>query len=182
MRTPMPAEDIVVIELAPHEARIAVTESMSRWLRVVEQGYRGLKTPESSHCHERSIGADSHVKGTLSEMALAKHLGLYWSPGHEGMGGEPPSRDVGEFQVRSTMHRNGCLRLYDRDNPDHVTVLATIDVSAKRVRVSLVGWILNADGLLKDRKDLKRKGCEGYWIPQSMLNTIETLNPTGVSP
>jgi len=178
----MPREDIVEVVLAPHEARIAVTEAMSRWLRAVWKGYKGYYQPECPKCEEPSTGADSHVKGTLSEMALSKHLGIYWDPGHEGINGGKPTRDVGPYQVRSTCRHGGHLRLYDSDEKDQVTVFAVVDVSEKQFLVRLIGWILNGDGILEDRKDLKRKGCEGYWIPQSMLKTIETLNPAGVSP
>ena len=61
-----------------------------------------------------------HVEGALGEMALAKHLGVYW----DGKG-EMRAPDVGNIDVRTRSKHSYDLIVHDRDDDDRYIYLLT---------------------------------------------------------
>lgn len=105
-----------------------------------------------------------HIEGALAELAFAKHFGLWFDHGIGKFG----TKDVGEYGIRSTKYKDGCLILRSRD-PDGKYVLVTGEYG----KYKIIGWIEAADC----RKDeyLKESNCGGkaWFVPQSKLHKFE---------
>lgn len=129
-----------IIELELHEIEVA---GFMATKRQAQNLYRGRK---DAHGAKKESGLDLHFNGCLGEIALAKHLNVFWS----GALGRLKASDVGMFQVRATAKSDGNLLLHDEDKDDDVFVLARVNGK----EVDLRGFILCAKG--KDKK---------YWTP-----------------
>ena len=110
---------------------------------------------------------DLDIESAMAEMAVAKAFNLYW----RGVSGVA-AIDVGEYQVRSTYHQDGCLRLTDHDRDEEKFVLVVTDCPNFRI----VGWIKAGDGK-KPKYFLKKRPDRPpvYWVPQKDLLPLETL-------
>jgi len=103
------------------------------------------------------------LEGALGEMALAKHLGLFWSKGVLG------GTDVGDVQVRTTPYSDGRLRAHRKDNDAQRYYLLTGINGVYTAH----GWLLGGD--CKQEKywgDLWKTGRPAFWVPQSDLNPL----------
>lgn len=102
-----------------------------------------------------------HLEGCLGEMALAKHLNVFWS----GKGGFR-APDVGELEVRTTRHENGRLILHPADSDDATFYLLTGVNGTYDVR----GHILGRDGKREEFwADPTGQGRGAFFVPQSHL-------------
>ena len=108
----------------------------------------------------------SHVEGALAEMAVAKHLDLYWS--HSC--GTRRGADVGPLQVRHTELPNGNMILHPGDKDDELCVFVT-GTSGK---YTLHGWTRQGDVKLPEywRTNVR---YPAYFVPREALKPIETL-------
>jgi len=101
------------------------------------------------------------IEGALAEMALAKHLGLYWSKGKVGC------KDVGPHQCRSSQRDDRRLILHDRDcDTDRYYF-----VTGKNGEYWIRGWIMGKDGKKDEFKDDPCGGRPAYFVPTSVLKT-----------
>ena len=100
-----------------------------------------------------------NIEGALGEMALAKHLGLFWSKGNLG------GSDVGEFEVRTTTKPSNRLILHDKDSSDAIFYLLT-GVNGKYV---IRGWIPGGEGKQKEYWSDPQTGRPAYFVPQKNL-------------
>jgi len=104
-----------------------------------------------------------HVEGTLSEMALAKFLGVFWN-------GKGSFRDLdvgGLVDVRSTAWDSGSLIAHDEDENERQLWLLTGIYGTYKVR----GWIYAREAKNKELYwEEKQKGRPAYCVPQSHLN------------
>jgi hypothetical protein len=110
----------------------------------------------------------SVVVGTIGEYVLAKHTGTFWS----GALGDYQAADVGQWQVRTTPYPHGHLRMHRKDSSESAWVLITGSFFVYTIR----GWIWGKDGK-KDEYwgDKFNTGRPAFWVPQDVLNPIETL-------
>ena len=107
-----------------------------------------------------------HIEGALGEMALAKHLGLYW-PG-KGERGQPDLVHSGwVVEVRLAKRDDYDLRLHPHDK-DHARYWLMTGINGS---YSVRGWILGADGKKSEFwGDKWNTGRPAYWVPQSELH------------
>ena len=110
----------------------------------------------------------TEIEACCAEMAVAKHLGVYWTGGV--FNGKRAESDAGHMrQVRYTPYSTGSLILYPEDNKEHRMILVT----GKSPTYTIKGWILAGRGMKdefwKDRSEVK---CPSWWVPQSELNPI----------
>lgn len=108
---------------------------------------------------------DAHILGATAEMAVAKHLGVYW----EGVVDRPETLagDVGVVQVRGTSYLDGALILHDRDLDDAMFYLVAVDGRVCR----LLGRILGRDGKIPPFWD-PAKPRPAFFVPQSALQAV----------
>jgi len=101
------------------------------------------------------------VEGCLGEMALAKHLGVYW----RGKG-ETWLPDVGKVDVRTTPYPNGKLIVHDGDDPDRRYYLLTGLNGTYIVR----GYMRGQEAINpKYWSDPTGKNRHAYFVPQKNL-------------
>ena len=106
-------------------------------------------------------GWQRDVESALAEMALAKHLGEYWTKGFAG------DSDVGGREVRHTASHYNRLMLYKDDNPDSRYYLVTGKYGVYRLQ----GWILGRDGMKEEYwEDPTGKDWWAYFVPTRLLN------------
>lgn len=149
------------------QAAIAGTMRQVQNLRDVAEEKHGAKPDKDWQVH---------CEGAAGEMALAKHRDVYWTGRH----GFRQEADVRWWQVRTTPYATGCLLLHPEDRDDNPFVLVT----GLNGRYTLRGWLLAADGKLdmywgdKPPDSPPEKTGTGrpcYWVPQSVLHRMETL-------
>ena len=143
------------------EIKLTATEIMQGALIGVMRQVQNLGKGRK-HAHKAS-GNDwqMHVEGALGEMALAKHLSIYY-----GGVGVLRGDDVGEYQVRTTAGANNRLILHKDDPEDKWFWLLTGANGEYTVR----GKILGLNGMKPEYwKDPTGEGRHAYFIPQSEL-------------
>jgi hypothetical protein len=106
-------------------------------------------------------------EGACGELAVAKHLGLYWN----GSLGQLKAPDVGKYQVRTTPADGGRLLLHGRDPDDAAFILAR----GFAPRFQLAGWIMGRDGKRQDwwRELVPGRPC--FVVPNEALHPMDTL-------
>lgn len=142
------------IQLTPAEIFQGAIAGVMRHTQNIQQG----KKP--TYGISQSVDWQAHIDGALSEMAVAKYLGVYWS-GKGGIG-DP---DVLDMDVRSSHRDDASLIMHDHDDDERKFWLITGLNGKYKVR----GWIYGRDG--KQDKYLKdpQGGRPAYFIPQSDL-------------
>lgn len=109
------------------------------------------------------------VDGAAAEMAVAKYLGVYWVPTVNA----GKAADVNGFQVRSTTRENGSLIIRENDVKNEKYIL----VISQAQTFTVVGWIWCHDGKQERFWKLKdENGLPAWWVPQSELQPMETIN------
>lgn len=101
-----------------------------------------------------------HIEGCLGEMALAKHLGVYWSKG--SFRGD----DVQNLQVRTRSRHTYDLILH-RDDPDDKRFYLVTGVNG---RYQIHGWILGRTGKQEKFWSDPAKGRPAFFVPKSELS------------
>jgi len=150
---------IIWINLKPAEQLHAATVGCRRHIRAMMKGRRDRGAVE-----DRTKVWGSDIEGASAEMALAKHLKIYWDCDrdldHEG--------DVGDLHVRSTTHHTGKLLIYDHD-PDATFVLMITDLP----RVGLAGCINSKIARGHDEWYDDKNFLVPCWaVPQSALEEL----------
>lgn len=113
----------------------------------------------------------SDIESAAAELAVARWLGLYWTPW-----ARRPAQvvaDVGDrVQVRRRGPRGHHLLLHDRDPDEHVYV----QVAGTIPTFTLVGWCVGRDA--KDAEfwgDPYSTGRPCFWVPEDRLEPVESL-------
>ncbi len=101
-----------------------------------------------------------HIEGALGEMALGRHLNLFWSKGV--LRGD----DVGIMQVRTRSRHSYDLIIHDRDKDDKKFWLLTGLNGCYWVR----GWIMGADAKNQKYWLDPAGGRPAYFVPAGELN------------
>jgi hypothetical protein len=134
------------------------------------QSLRNKATPRAG------VGLDDtwtiNIEGACGEMAVAKHLGVFWA----AEVGDLHADDVSVYQVRTNTSRrldDMILRDHDKNHKVYISVLSFVP------KFVICGWITGEDG---KREDWKRVGTPGrppcYFVPRGALHSLATL-PSG---
>jgi hypothetical protein len=114
------------------------------------------------------------IEGAQAELAVAKHLGVFWS----GTVGEPgaPS-DVSCYQVRcnsSRKYEDTVLRPTDKPNRVYISVLSYMP------HFGIIGWLWGADGMCAEYEHPGEEGRPPCWfVPRDKLQPFSTLPVSG---
>lgn len=112
-------------------------------------------------------GWSEHIEGACGEMALAKHLGVYW----DGSVNSFHRPDVGKFQVRTRSRREYELIVREADHDDDVFVLVTGKCPHYEVR----GWIVGKDAKRDEFKASHGNRPAAYFVPHDALQCLSNL-------
>jgi len=145
------------IRLTLSEMQIAAHVGIQRQLQNLKNSARPAYGAGSSNDWQL------HVEGALGEMALAKHLGIYW----DGKG-QMRAPDVGCFDVRTRSRHTYDLIVHERDDDDRYIYLLTGGNGVYRFH----GGIYARDA--KDERYWRDPagGRPAYFVPQNKLGVI----------
>jgi len=149
----------VEVTLDPHEFLYAAMVGVTRQIG----NLRGRRQNRYGAEHEDPWRL--HIEGACGEMAVARHLGRYWS----GALGNLKAADIGiGVQVRTRSQPDYDLILHPEDPDDDAFVLVT----GCAPRFTLRGWIYGRDG--KDDRWWQDPagGRPAYFVPQSVLRPM----------
>lgn len=154
----------MVIKLDLPEFDAAVGAARGRMLISAGQGLDHATTYKRGWLRR----LDEEIVGVCGEIALAKYLGVYFTPSVNTFHQTP---DCHGYEVRATVRKDGRLILRDNDPPDRRYVLAILEKDTVR----LAGHILGKAGM----KDGWRRNPNGYrpawFIPQGALSPMKLL-------
>ena len=172
-------KEFVRISLTKDEMRLACTGGIEHRLDAMFSGQPARdKTP-----YHLQRWWQSHITGSIAEVAVSKLLGVEWQ-----WQKEPSGFDVLNYQVRSTENPDTTIKVRRRDNPDHNFIFCKV----RENRVLIEGWITGREVIeyddeifpdcftIKDYRlypltDLPEfpqtlpKGCEMYKAPVKRL-------------
>lgn len=144
----------VTITLTPAEIMLGATAGMMRQVENIKNNARPF------YGAGRDNDWQLNIEGVLGEMALSKHLGIYW----KGKG-TMRAPDVGDVDVRTTAHEGGHLILHPNDPDDRLFYLLT----GKNGTYTLHGSILGRAGKLDKWVKDPTGGRPAYFVPQEAL-------------
>jgi hypothetical protein len=116
----------------------------------------------------------SNIEGAAGEMAVAKHLGLFWS----GSVGNIGADDVGGYQVKTNTSRKwDDLILRKRNKPDriYISVLSFVAPAPGVARFIITGWIIGTDAMQQQYYREGLPGMPAYFVPRCVLQPLSTL-------
>lgn len=161
----MPAP--IRIELSTEEKRIASEEARRRQSANERLGLVGRNNAPS-------VGAkalEAHLLGAAGEMAVASYLGLKHGLYRENSA-VPGSCDLpGMIDVKTRKGHRRDLIVQRGENPNKKFVLVTIENKA----VLIHGWCLGKDVMLSKFWMDPAGGRPAYFVPQSVLRSINEL-------
>lgn len=149
------------VEFTPDEIRMWAHRGVDRRCSALAKGRKG------AHGFNRTDFWELDIEGLLAEAAVAKALGVYYSPVTGAL--DTTLGDVVKgVQVRSTKYHNGCLLVHDSDSDDDRFVLVTGSQGVYEIQ----GWMLG--GASKEPRWWRiYKGRGAFWVPQSALHAFK---------
>ncbi len=120
---------------------------------------------------------DEQLVGCKTEMAVAKAFNIYWQ-GFDLLKESDRIGDVGKFQVKGTVHKDGHLIFQERHKCNQQTILGVVGAN----KVKLCGWLHHSQAKIMVSEGVGKKQwrdddhqCWSYWIPQTNLESMEWL-------
>lgn len=146
---------MVVIELTKPEMIIAASVGILRQIENIEKGrqYNYGSTEQNAW--------QKHIEGSAGEMALAKHLNVWWS----GMFAFR-KHDVDVYQVRTASRDRDSLILH-REDEDKDPFVLLIGIHG---RYEIRGWIYAAHGKREEWWRDPVGGRPAFFVPQESLH------------
>jgi len=145
------------IRLTLSEMQIAAHVGIQRQLQNLKNNARPAYGAGSSNDWQL------HVEGALGEMALAKHLGIYW----DGKG-QMRAPDVGNVDVRTSVRDSARLIIHESDPDDRFFFL----LIGGNGRYRCVGGMYGRDGKRNEFWTDPAGGRPAYFVPQNKLGVI----------
>jgi hypothetical protein len=102
------------------------------------------------------------IEGALGELAVAKHLGIFWSGGRQG------DEDLPGFEVRTRSRPDYDLIVHPEDRDESRFVLVTGALG----HYHLVGWILGKDAKFDGWWKDPAGGRPAFFVPQYALRPM----------
>lgn len=151
----------MLIEFTPDEIRQWAHRGVDRRCSAIAKKRKG------AHGFNRTDFWELDIEGLLAEAAVAKALGLYFSPTTDAL--DTSLGDVIKgIQVRSTKYDTGCLLVHNTDADADRFVLVT----GSQGRYQIRGWILGEHA--KEPKwwrVYKNRGA--FWVEQQFLHPFK---------
>lgn len=150
------------VTLTWNEAAMAADVGRRRQLESLRSGLR------DKHGYEGD-GWGNHIEGAMGEIALAKHLGVYW----DGSINTFKANDLPGLQVRTRSRPTYELIIRKDDSPDERFVLVT----GRCPNYTIQGWIAGRDGMQEQWLAAHGGRAPAYFVPHSALRPISELFP-----
>ena len=131
-------KELVRISLTKEEMRMACTGGIEHRLDALFSG----QPPRDKTPYHLQRWWQSHITGSIAEVAVSKLLGVDWQWERNANG-----FDVLNYQVRATENAESTLVIRNRDNPDHNFIFAKV----RENRVLIQGWITGHEVIAYDQ-------------------------------
>ena len=125
----------------------------------------------------RETNYGENLYGVKGELALAKALQIAYE-GYDKIREVDRRGDVGDYQVKATMHQEGNLIFQQQHKMGKQTVLAIVGIN----KVKLVGWLhfdtaktIVASGIGRKEWRTDQQNTMTWWLPQDALESMEWL-------
>ena len=125
----------------------------------------------------RETNYDQNLYGVKGELAVAKALQVDFV-GYDKTLEADRAGDVGPYQVKATLHKDGHLIFQETHRMGVKTVLAIVGVN----KVKLAGWLhfdtaktIVASGTGRQENRPDQDHCLTWWLPQNALESMEWL-------
>lgn len=151
----------MIVEFTTDELRHLAYRGVDRRVSAIERGRAG------AHGFNRDDFWQLDVEGLLAEAAVAKALGVYYSPVTGSLDTELGDVLPG-VQVRSTKYDSGHLLIHKTDSDTDRFVL----VCGAAPRYRICGWIRGQDGKREGFWKTHR-GRSAFWVPQEKLREFK---------
>jgi len=112
-------------------------------------------------------GWSEHIEGACGEMAVAKHLGIYW----DGSVNTFHQCDLPGLQVRTRSRHDYDLIVRPSDRDDDIFVLVT----GKCPHYTIHGWIAGRDAKKQEYEAAHGGRPTAYFVPRSALQCLSNL-------
>lgn len=157
----------IKIELTTFELLFGALVGVYRQMSSLKFGVR------ESHGHDPRNGWQSHIEGSLGELAVTKYKNLYWVGGFDrGPKGYLSIGDVGKDEVRTGNEHWKDLIVRKNDPDDKKFICVTGLNGSYRIH----GWIYARDAKKpKYWGDPTGKREPAYFVPKEILNDMEKL-------
>jgi hypothetical protein len=156
----------ILITLTEEELEQASSEATRRQSANEALGLRGRNGGPSSGAKAYNI----HLLGAMGEMAVASYLNLKQYLFLD----QKPRRDSDDLpgiDVKTRSRHHYDLIVQKNENPSKKFVLVTIQDDEIAIR----GWCYGADAMVEDFWADPARGRPAYFVPQSKLRPIETI-------
>ena len=128
-----------------------------------------MKMSGTNKVNNKDFGWHSDIEGALAEVAVAKHLNIFW----DGSVNTFKRPDVGSLQIRHTQHKNGCLIVRRGDSDDEIYVLVTGTHPEDELRGFMHGFEAKVDEFWRNVDG--KVTSPAWFVPQSRLTKMELL-------
>jgi len=158
---------MIQLSLDRHEINYAKMIGNIRYNEAVKAGKKNQIKRNLTPRQELEI----HYAGAAGEMAFAKAMNYYFNA---TINTYKTGYDVHKMQVRTRTKDHYDLLVRDNDNNNDIFVLVLKNVTSFKI----CGWIKGSDA--KKQQYFKNYGNmnPAYFVPQSHLNSIDTLKNT----
>jgi hypothetical protein len=150
---------VIEVKLTLAEMQIAAHSGIQRQLQNLKNN------AQPAHGAGNKNDWQLHIEGALGEMALAKHLGVYW----DGKG-KMRAPDVGAIDVRTRSKHSYDLIVHDRDDDARYINLLTGGNGQYRVHGGIHARDAKQERYWKDPAG----GRPAYFVPQAHLQNRPT--------
>ena len=150
---------MIEVKLTLAEMQIAAHSGIQRQLQNLKNN------AQPAHGAGNKNDWQLHIEGALGEMALAKHLGVYW----DGKG-KMRAPDVGAIDVRTRSKHSYDLIVHDRDDDARYIYLLTGGNGQYRVHGGIHARDAKQERYWKDPAG----GRPAYFVPQAHLQNRST--------
>jgi len=154
------------------------------WYEIMLGGNTGVARAVSAMRDKRKLeekrtddSIERHIHGAISELAVAKAFGIYWSPA-VGRTDTEVGDIAGKFHVKSITNKNHCCIIRPNDPPEFPYVLVLLDLPM----TYLMGWIEGTEGknpiFWREANSTNTLHTSAFFVPQRALKPMSQLtNP-----
>ena len=149
----------ITITLTNSEYKAAVDCANMRMFTSNEAGWNNASVQRRTHAKRMQ----DEIVGACGEIALCKHMKMFWSPSVNTFHAIP---DVGSnIEVRATDQENGSLIVRDNDADDRWYILVTGEPPTMTIRGRIKGSAAKQTQFLRDPHSLR----PAWFVPQNAL-------------
>jgi hypothetical protein len=149
---------IVTVKLTSAELMLGGNVGVMRRVASIQNG-------NNPNWHAKDSSWATDIDGALGEMAVAKHLGVYWEPSVNTF----KAADLcGFIQIKSTNHSSGHLIVRDNDARHHLYVLVITAIPHCRLIGSIWGEDARQIGIQRNLD----ADAPCWWVSQEQLSDL----------